>query len=122
MLHDRRERHTHASENETPGNARDGVHRVAVPTQERVDDFVEDGDEEDDYDGVDVLHLVVGHAVEFHLPGLRDEVRVQLVVDDPEDGVEEEDFAGDEAAAELVGEGFRPGGFVLLAMGWEGGC
>lgn len=47
---------------------------------------------DDDGYGVDVLHDVVGDAVEVHLSGLGDEVVEHLAVDAPVDGVEEEDL------------------------------
>lgn len=39
--------------------------------------------EDQDRDGVEVLHEVVGHAVAFHLRGLGDEVARELTVADP---------------------------------------
>ena len=117
VLDDSREGHGERGEDEPPGDTRDGVHGEPSLAEEGVDDLVENGDEDDDDDGVDVLHFVVGHAVELHRSGLRDEVGVELVVDDPVDGIEGEDLAGHEGTAELVDEGFAPGGLVFLAVG-----
>lgn len=43
---------------------------------------VEDGEEDDDGDGVEVLHQIVGNAVAAHFTGLGDEVVGELSVDD----------------------------------------
>ena len=116
MLDNSRKRHADACEDEAPCNARDGVHRKPVAAEERVDDFIEKRDAEDDDYGVDILHLIVGHAMQFHLRSLPDKIRIELVVDDPEDRVEEENAAGDESATEFVDESFVPRCFVFLTM------
>ena len=120
MLDDGRIRHADTRQDESPRDACDRVHGKPMAAEERVDDFIEERNAEDDDHGVDVLHLIVGHAMEFHLRGLGYEVGVELVVYDPEDGVEEEDAASDKGAAELVDKGFVPRGFVFLAVGWVG--
>ena len=45
-----------------------------------VDETVDDGDEEDDGKGVEVLDQIVGDAVAGHLAGLGDEVAAELSV------------------------------------------
>ena len=117
MLDDRRKGHGEAREDEAPRDAGDGVHGEPALAEERVDDLVKDGDEDDDDDGVDVLQLVVGHAVQLHLARLRDEVGVELVVDDPVDRVEQKHFAGHQRAAEFVHKGLVPGSLVFLPVG-----
>lgn len=96
--------HCEGAEEEAPGDARDGLELDADLAQGRVEELVADGDEDDDGDGVDVLHNVVWDAVQLHLPGLRDEIVEHLRVDDPVDGVEGEDLAGDEGALDFLDE------------------
>ena len=71
-------------EDEADGDAGDGLELDARAAQGRVDEAVEDGDEDDDGDGVEVLHQVVRHAVAFHLRGLADEVGAELAVAYPD--------------------------------------
>lgn len=117
VLDDCREGHAEPREDEAPCDPGDGVHGETSFAEEGINNFVHDGDEDDDDDGVDVLHFVVGHAVELHGAGLGDEVGVQLVVDDPVDGVEDEDLAGHQRPTDLVDEGLVPGRLVFVAVG-----
>jgi hypothetical protein len=102
-------------EEETKGDARDGFEGNADLAEAGADDLVHDGDEDDDCEGVDVLHDVVGDAVEFHLAGLGDQVAEHLAVDDTVDGEEDEDFAGSEGALDLEDGLVVPGGGVGAA-------
>lgn len=117
VLDDGGKGHGERREDEPPRDTGDGVHGEAALAEEGVDDLVEDGDEDDDDDRVNVLQLVIGHAVQLHLARLRDEVGVELVVDDPVDRVEEEDLAGHQRTPELVHKGLVPGGLVFLPVG-----
>ena len=118
MLDNGCECHADTSEDEAPCDACDRVHGETSFPQEWIDDFIEERDAKDDDDRINVLHLIVGHVVKFHLAGLSDEIGGELVVNDPIDRIEEEDSAGNEGTAEFVDEGFTPRGFVFLAVGW----
>lgn len=102
---------------EADGDAHDGLELDAHPAEHGIDELVEDGGEDEDGDGVKVLHKVVGHAVALHLAGLGDEVCGELAVADPEDGVEDKDLAGAEGALELLDEVVVPGDDLGLAVG-----
>ena len=52
-------------------------------SQERVDNPVDDWDEDDDGQWVDILHNVVRNPMELHSPGLRDEVIQHLLITHP---------------------------------------
>lgn len=80
MLEDGGESHRQRGQGKADGDTGHGVHGEAHPTKEGVDELVEDGDEDDDDDGVDVLHLVVGHAVQLHAARLAHKVRAELIV------------------------------------------
>ena len=71
VLDDGGKGHGEGGEGEADGDAGDGVHGEAELAHEGVEEFVEEGDEDYDNDGVDVLHFVVGHAVELHAAGWR---------------------------------------------------
>ena len=109
MLDDGGVDHCCCGEEEAECDAGDGFEWDANLAKARVDDAVHDGDEDDDCQGVDVLHDVVGDAVKLHLAGLRDEVVEHLAVDDPVDGEEDEDSAGDESSLDLENELIVPG-------------
>jgi hypothetical protein len=70
----------------------------------RHEDLIDERQENDDSNGVEVLHQIVGNAVESHLSTLGDEVVGELSVDDPVDGVEAEDLAGNESTLDLLNE------------------
>ena len=116
MLDDGSVGHGEGGEEETHGDAGDGFEFDADAAEAWVDEAVADGDEDDDGEGIDVLHDVVGDAVQFHDPGLRDEVVKHLVVDDPVDREEDEDAAGDETALEFIDEEVVPRGGVFAAV------
>ena len=56
---------------EADGDACDGLEEDAAAAEEGVDDAVEDGEGDDDGDGVEVLHQVVGDTVARHLTGCK---------------------------------------------------
>lgn len=63
--------HCQGGEYEAEGYASDGPEGDADFAEGRVDEAVDDGDEDYDGEGVDVLHDVVGDAVEFHCAGYK---------------------------------------------------
>jgi len=64
--------------------------------------LVDNGQENDNSDGIEVLHQIVGNAVKTHLTGLGDEVVREVAVDDPVDGVEAEDLASNKSTLDLI--------------------
>ena len=64
--------------------------------------LVNDGQENDNGDGIEVLHQVVGNTVATHLTGLSDEVVGEVAVNNPVDWVESEDLASDESALNFI--------------------
>ena len=84
--------HRNADDDEASRDALDGAEVDALPAQEGVDAVVEDGDEDDDRDGVQVLDQVVRSAVERHSGGHGAVVAVNLRVAEPEDGRPQEDL------------------------------
>ena len=113
VLDDGGEGHGERSENKAPSDTSNRIHGEACPAEERVDNLIENGNKDDDDERVDVLHFVVGDAVQLHGTGLCDEVGVELIVNHPVNWVEGEDLAGHEGAAKLVNKGLAPRGFGL---------
>lgn len=105
------------SEEESDGDAGNGLELDLHFTQDRVDDHVQDGDEDDDRDGVEVLHQIVRHSVALHLTSLGNEVARELGVADPEDGVEGKDLAGSERTLQFLDEVVVPGYRLGLSVG-----
>lgn len=101
--------HGEGGDDEAQGDTGDGAEGDLQTAHDRVDDRLEQGDEDDDGDRVKVLHQIVGDAVAVHLAGLGDKVTGELAVDDPVDRVEGEDAAGDEGTLQLVNEVVVPG-------------
>lgn len=66
--------HGQGGDDEAEGDTGDWPEGDVETAHEGVDQRFEDGDENDDGDGVEVLHEVVGDAVSFHLACLGDEV------------------------------------------------
>ena len=122
VLDDRRDDHAHTPEGEPGCDPLDGREAPASPGHRWVDDLVEDGDEDQEREGVEVVDHVVGDAVEFHRAGLRDQIVCHLVVHEPVHGQEDEDTARRETAADLVDPRVVEGhefGFVQ-DTGWLG--
>ena len=71
VLDDGGVRHGEGGEEEAPSDARDGFELDADASKEWVDEPVHDGDEDDDGERVDILHDVVGDAVQLHGAGWR---------------------------------------------------
>lgn len=117
MLDDSRVGHCQSGEDKAHRDTGNGTKGETDFAEEGVKEVIAYGDEDDYGQGVDVLHEVVGDPVEFHDAGLGDEVVEHLRVDDPVNGKEGKDPAGDKAALELIDEMVSPGGFVPLADG-----
>lgn len=86
--------HGEGAEEEAEGDADDGLEFPAHPTETRVDNLVENRDEDDQDDRIDVVDNVVGDSVEEHSSGLGGQVGSDLVVDHPVEREEQEDGAG----------------------------
>jgi hypothetical protein len=105
------------SEEETDGDTGNRLEFNLELAEDGVDNHVQDRDEDDDRDGVKVLHQIVGHAVALHLTGLGNEVARELGVAHPEDGVEGKDLAGPECALQLLDEVVVPRDRLCLSVG-----
>lgn len=80
MLDDGGESHRKRGKGEANGNTSHGIHWEAHPAKKRVDEFIQDGDEDDDDERIDILHLVVRHTVQLHAACLTYEIRAKLIV------------------------------------------
>lgn len=106
-----------SAEHETNGDTSDGLELNFELAKDGVNNHVENRDEDNDRDGIKVLHQIVGHAVAFHLTSLRNEVARELRVADPEDRVETENLASHKSTPQLVDEVIVPGNRLGLAVG-----
>lgn len=70
VLHHSGGDHGHGGETETEGHTLQRGEVDADLSKARVDDSVQDGDHDDDGDGVEVLNQIVGRAVQLHGRGL----------------------------------------------------
>lgn len=87
MLHDRSVRERERSEPKADGNTCHGAEFEACTAHERVDDAIQNGNEDKNRDGIEVLHDIVGHAVALHCGGLSHEIGGELSIAYPENGV-----------------------------------
>jgi hypothetical protein len=74
VLEDGGVEHGHGGDKEAECDTGDGAEGDVVFLEHGIDEAVEDGREEENGDGVEVLHQVVGDTVTSHLTGLGDEV------------------------------------------------
>lgn len=102
MLHDGGVHHRQRRHDEAKRNSADGLEGDVQLAQDRVHAVFQDGDEDDNGDGVKVLHQVVGNTVALHLAGLRHEVARELAVDNPVDWVEGEHLASDQRPLDFL--------------------
>lgn len=132
MLDDGSVGEAQSSEPEANGNTHNGLELDASLSEDGVNDLVEDGSEDQDGDGIEVLHEVVGHAMALHLAGLGDKVGRELAVANPEDRVlrrldgtnrtmvkkltEDKDLAGSEGTLELIDKVIVPGDNLGLSV------
>jgi hypothetical protein len=105
------------AEHESNGDTSDRLELDLELAEDGVNHHVENRDENNDRDGVKVLHQIVGHTVALHLTGLRDEVAGELRVADPEDRVETEDLASHESTLQLLDEVVVPWDRLGLSIG-----
>lgn len=61
--------HGQGSDPEAESDTVDGREVDLELAHQRVDEAVQDGDEDDDGDGIEVLHEIVGNTVSLHLAG-----------------------------------------------------
>ena len=80
VLDDSRRHHGEGREHEAERNALDGREADAGLAQRRVEEVVDNGDEDDERDGVEVGDDIVGDAVTGHGRGLRRQVIVHLII------------------------------------------
>lgn len=85
--------------------------------EEGHEDLVDEGEENDDGDGIKVLHQIVGNAVASHLSSLCDEVVGEITVYDPVDWVEGKDLASDKGTLDFIDEVVVPSRVRGLADG-----
>jgi hypothetical protein len=64
--------------------------------------LVDNGQENDNGDGIEVLHQIVGNAVKTHLASVGYYFVVNVTVHDPVDGVEAEDLASNKSTLDLI--------------------
>lgn len=105
VLHDSGGNHGQGSEHETESHTLDGSEGNADLAQQRVQNVINDGNHDDDGDGVQVLNDVVGDTVTLKSSSLHGQVAGHLVVGQEEDGQEEEDLAGHQTTADLINPG-----------------
>ena len=102
--------------------------------EERHQDLIDEGQENDDGDGVEVLHQIVGNAVSGHLSALGDEVirklayligisllsiihsYAELTVNDPINGVEAENLASNKRTLDFLNKVVVPAQHSSLAQ------
>lgn len=100
--------HGESSNPETDNNTGDRRERNASLAQSGHHKAFDNGKEDDDSNGIEVLHQVVRNAVSCHLAGLGDKVSRKLSVNDPVNRVETEDLASDERTLDLVNKAIVP--------------
>lgn len=105
VLHDGRGNHGQGGDDETSCHTLDGGEGDAKLAETGVQKVVDEGNHDDDGDGVQVLDDIVGNSVKLHGGGLGGQVTGHLVVGEEEDGQEEEDLAGHETSADFINPG-----------------
>ena len=109
VLHDGGVHHGQGRDDKAKGDTGDGAEGNLQAAHDGVHNRLENGDEDNDRDGIEVLHQIVGDTVTVHLSGLGDEVTGELAINDPVDGVESEHAAGNQGTLKLVDEVVVPG-------------
>lgn len=105
VLHDSGGNHGETRDQETDCHTLDRGEGNAHLAETGVDKVIDDGNHDDNGDGVQVLDDIVGDTVEDHGGGLGGQVTGHLVVGQVEDGEVEEDLAGHETTADFVNPG-----------------
>lgn len=75
--------HGSGTSDETESDLPERAEVDATTTEERVEEQIAEGDEDDEGEGVEIREDVVGDAMERHRRGLRGQVVIQLVVCKP---------------------------------------
>jgi hypothetical protein len=101
VLDDAGVNHGQRCDPESSYDAVDGREVNPVLAERGHEPLVDNGQEDDDGDGIEILHQIVGNTVEAHLAGLGDEIVGEVTVDDPVNGVEGEDLAGNKSTFDL---------------------
>lgn len=83
VLGDGGDDHAGAGDDETSSDTLQWGEVESHAAETGVDEAVEDGDEDDQGEGVEVVNDIVGHTIEFHGCGLGGEVVQHLVVGQP---------------------------------------
>lgn len=104
MLDDGSVHHGEGRDDETKGDTGDGAEGNVEAAENGVDNHLQEWDEDDDGDGIEVLHEIVGDTMAIHLFSLGDKVTRELAVYHPIDRVEGKDLASDEGTFEFVNE------------------
>jgi hypothetical protein len=115
MLDDGGVDHGERSNPETSGDTVDGREVDPVLAEKGEEPLIHKRQEDDDGNGVEVLHQIVGDTVTSHLTSLGDEVVGEVAVYDPVDGVEAEDLAGNKSTLDLLNEVVVPESGGLLS-------
>jgi len=125
LLKDGGIQHGESGDEETGVDTLDGGEVDSELPETGVDEVVENGDEDDDGDGVQVLDQIVGGSVQGHTGSDGTQVTIDLGVAQPEEGEPTEHLASLEGtgdfANELVVPGDTGGGGTLFVCAGLGG-
>src|SRR5258706_8877068 len=108
--------HRNTNDHEASRNAFDGTEVDAFPAKEGVNHVVEDGDEDDDRDGVQVQDQIIGSAVERHSSSHSTVVAVNLGVAEPEDRKPHEDLTRRDCTSHFPDELIVPGEVLWASL------
>lgn len=82
-LDDSRPDHGHGTGEESKGDLLDGSEIDTSFAERGVDDNIAEGNQDDEREGVEVRHDIVGETVSVHDCGLRGKIVVDLVICEP---------------------------------------
>ena len=116
MLHDGSVRQANSSKEKAYRDASNGLEFNFGLAKGRVDNLIQDRNEDDDADRIEVLHEIVGHAMPGKLCSLAHKVRAELSVAHPKNGVEAEDLASHQRPLQLVDEVIVPRHHLAFAI------
>ena len=116
VLKDTRVDHRSTDDHEASRNALDRTEVDAFPAKEGVNHIVEDGDEDDDRDGVQVLDQIVGSAVKRHSSSHSTVVAVNLGVAEPENRKPHEDLTCRDCTSHFPDELIVPGEVLWASL------
>jgi len=101
--------HRSTNDHEASRNALNGAEVDAFSAEEWVNNVIEDGNEDDDRDGVQILDQVVGRAVQRHRRRHRTEVAFILRVAEPKYRGPQEDLTRRDGTGHFADEIIVPG-------------